>query len=440
MEAGGNQPPKANHPDVKPTLIPRAAVVLRLALAVLFALVPVRALARSEPGYPGLGPGDVAFWTGPHIESSSGTSCDGAECHTYDFVVERGGKRLRIGVDHPELQDVFEVDVYGPGDRDYGSFSPGTDLYSAEELFTNPRPGRWRVVVRAESVTDSAFRLRAKLEKGEPNLGTKKGSVLPNLQILPPHDASFKTPITNGTTTQSMGVDLVVGGCHAEEHAEDGAVRCLRFSYGVRNTGLGPMDLQLGTGNQLERELIQLVHRADGKVFDRPAGVARFHKTHGHFHHHDAIGLRLYKVTDRKVGKLEPASAKRMKGFAHRNELLRDWEHFYPTWTMTGFGLLPGWSDIYEWDRPGNYIDFGLNGDGYYVVRMWADPVKGVLESNERDNTGYTYLKVTGIEVELLEAGRGTDPWDPCKIVVGFGGHPDPPRGPRPASCPPDTT
>jgi hypothetical protein len=42
--------------------------------------------------------------------------------------------------------------------------------------------------------------------------------------------------------------------------------------------------------------------------------------------------------------------------------------------------------------------------------------------------------------VKLLEAGRGRDPWDPCKIVVGFGGHADPRNGPRPSGCAPDTT
>lgn len=421
------------------TLFSRASAVA-LAAAIALDLVPLSAWA-GDPAPIRLSPGDSHFWTGPFIESSSGQSCDQAECRTYRFEVESGGDRLRIGIDHPELQDVFEADVYGPGGSDLGSFSPGSDIYSQEDFYENPTPGGWRVVVRAESVTDSAFRVRAKLENGDPKVGLKNGLVLPNMQILPPHDASFMTPITNGAAGgQSMGVNLVAGGCHAEEHAEDGAVRCLRFSYGVRNTGLGPMDLQLGPGNQLERELIQRIHRPKGTFVDRPAGVARYHKTHAHFHHHNAIGLRLYKVTDRKAGKLEPASAKRMKGFAHRNELLRDWEHFYPTWTMTGFGLLPGWSDIYEWDRPGNYIDFGLNGDGHYVVRMWADPVSGVRESNERDNLGYTYLKVTGGDVKLIEGGRGSDPWDPCKIVVGFGGHPDPPRGPRPASCPPDTT
>lgn len=140
------------------------------------------------------------------------------------------------------------------------------------------------------------------------------------------------------------------------------------------------------------------------------------------------------------MGELEPASTRRRKGFAHRDELLREWRRFYPTWRRFGFGLLAGWSDIYEWDRPGNYVDFGTNDDGFYVIRMWADPGDGIREANERDNAGYTYLKVTGSDVELIEAGRGKHPWDPCKIVVGFGGHPDPARDPRPASCPPDTT
>jgi hypothetical protein len=173
---------------------------------------------------------------------------------------------------------------------------------------------------------------------------------------------------------------------------------------------------------------------------EREAGIARWHYTHAHFHHHDAVGLRLYRVNDPKTGDTEALAPRRYKGFAHRDELLREWKHFYPTWERFGFGLSAGWSDIYEWDRPGNYIDFGTNGDGYYVLRMWADPKRGIVESNERDNLGYTYFKVTGSEVKLLEAGRGLDPWDPCKIEMGFGGYPDPRPESRPVSCPPDTT
>ena len=407
------------------------------ASVLVFAIAPASAKAPREQ----LGAGDAAFFEGPVVKESSGSSCDAAECITYEIDLKASGQRLRVGLDKPEIGDVFSARIEDPSGEAYSIRVPA-DLYSQEVEVYDPRPGVWKIVVRADSVTNSAFRLRAKLEDRQPSLGVKRGPVLPNLQILPPHDASFLYPVTNGSTAgNSVGANTMgAASCHPEEYVEDRAVRCLRFSYGVRNTGLGPMDLFTGAGNQLERALFQRIHLAQGGVIERRAGVARYHKTHAHFHHDAAIGLQLMKVEDRKVGKLSAASAKRTKGFAHRNELLRDWERFYPTWTMQGIGLLPGWADINEWDRPGNYIDFGLNGNGYYVVRMWADPVRGIKESNERDNLGYTYLKVTGSDVKLIEAGRGRDPWDPCKIVVGFGGHPDPRHGSRPKSCPPDTT
>ena len=398
------------------------------------------ALATTKPRYL-LRAGNTLFFDGPVVEQSSGSSCDQARCFTYEFDVVEAGYRLRIGLDKPEIGDVFSAQVTDP-DGTARVVSVSADLYSDEQLVEYPERGTWKVVVRADEVTSSAFRLRVKLERSPPSLGVKRGPVLPNLQILPPHDASFLYPVTNGASAgMSVGANTVgTASCHPEEYAEDGAVRCLRFSYGVRNTGLGPMELFTGDGNQLERELFQRVYLAQGGSIERRAGVAKYHKTHAHFHHDAAVGLQLLKVEDRATGTLSEASAKRTKGFAHRNELLRDWERFYPTGSMNGIGLLPGWADIYEWDRPGNYIDFGLNTDGYYVVRMWADPVRGIKESNERDNVGYTYLKVTGPDVELLEAGRGRDPWDPCKIEVGFGGHPDPKRPPRPKGCSPDTT
>jgi hypothetical protein len=413
---------------------------LVVALAVVGLLLSAAgAVATTKPLYV-LPAGKALFFAGPVVESSSGTSCDESKCFTYEFSVTGSGKRLRVGLDKPEIGDVFSAQVTDP-EGDTRTLTVQADLYSGETFFEAPPRGIWKIVVRAEEVTASAFRVRVKLEGRPPSLGVKKGPVLPNLQILPPHDASFLYPVTNGASAgMSVGAEtLGTASCHPEEYAEDGAVRCLRFAYGVRNTGLGPMELFTGAGNQLERELFQRIYLAEGGAIERRAGVAKYHKTHAHFHHDAAIGLQLFKVEDRSTGKLSEASAKRTKGFAHRNELLRDWEHFYPTGTLNGFGLLPGWADIYEWDRPGNYIDFGLNSDGYYVVRMWADPVKGVKESNEVDNTGYTYLQVTGSEVKLIEAGRGKDPWDPCKIEVGFGGHPDPKRAPRPKSCPPDT-
>ncbi|MFN2389429.1 MAG: hypothetical protein ABR575_07490 [Actinomycetota bacterium] len=402
--------------------------------------------ARAAPAQPaaaraaGLAPGDAVFWDGPFVESSSvGGGCGGDPCWDFRIEVEAPAHRLRIGIDHPEVGDVFEVEVSAPGGAAAGSFSPGAGLYSAEHLVEEPDPGTWRVRVIARDVTASAFRVRAKLEARAPRLHAVNGRVLPNLQVLPPHDASFLTPITNGSGDEIPEGFDGGSGCHPEEHAEDGAVRCLRFGFGIRNTGRGPMYLSHSGPPVLDHDLYQHVYRPDETYFERRAGVARYHKSHGHYHHHDAVALRLLRVVDPVEGVLEPAGDKHHKGFAHRDELIRDWRRFYPLWARTGFGLSAGWSDIYEWDRPGNYVDFGLNEDGRYVVRMWADPPGGILESNERDNVGYTYLKVTGSDVRLIEAGRGRGPWDPCKIVVGFGGHPDPQPSPRPRRCPPDT-
>ncbi len=398
----------------------------------LVALPQMGSTGAREPIFR-LGVGDAAFWNGPYIEESSGSSW------TYKIRVTEPGYRLRIGLDHPEVGDSFSLRVVGPGGSDGGSASTGTGLYSAEVLQSKPEIGTWKVEVRAQDVDDSRFRMRAKLEGRRPGYGVKRGAVPPNLQTLPPHEANFLVPITNGSQGDPPQGQEGPDSCHAEEHAE-GAVRCLRFAFGIRNTGRGPLQLYFEGPTPADHPLIQRVQRVDGTHFDREAGTAVWHASHAHYHHSDAVELQLFSVTDRETGTMEAASERHRKGFAHRSELLRDWRHFYPTWSDFGFGLRAGWSDIYEWDRPGNYIDFGVNGDGYYVVRMWADPVDGILESNEKDNMGYTYLRVTGTDVELIEAGRGKHPWDPCKIMVGFGGHPDPKNGPRPAHCPPDTT
>ena len=410
-----------------------AGLPARLIVVAVLVALPVTALASEERKT--LRPGEAVFWTGPHLAS-------GTETWTYELDVKGHALRLRIGLDHPEVDDRYVLDIRGPGGRS-ARIDAGNGLYSNETVIGHPEPGTYVLEVTGSNVTDSNFRVRAKLEDREPSLGTASGPVLPNLQVLPAHEASFLFPVTNGATPDPpMGIDLLgAESCHPEEHAEDQALRCLRFAFGVRNTGLGPLQMHYEGGSVgADKQLWQRVQRADGSYFDRKAGLARFHKTHGHYHHDAAVGLQLFAVENKKKGKLVAAGEKRSKGFAHREELLREWDTFYPQWTPFGFGLGPGWADIYEWNRPGNYIDFGLNGDGLYVIRMWADPVKGILESNERDNLGYSYLKVTGSKVKLLETGRGKDPWDPCKIEVGFGGHADPPSDPRPASCPPDTT
>ena len=400
--------------------------VLGIVVAALGALA---APAHAVPTF-ALDAGGTAFWSGR----------GGGE---YALDVRESGSRLRVGIDHATDGDVWTVVLSGPGGVER-TFTPGDGLYSAETLVPRPARGRWTIRVTGEDVQDDRFRMRAKLENGERPKPERAEPVLPNLQALPPYEFTFDFPLTNGSTGGApIGLSLPGGrlSCHAEEVAEEGAQRCLRMAFGVRNTGQGPMQLHYPAGTALEdRTLMQRIVWSDGRTTDRVAGLARYHKTHQHYHHDKAIGLTLWKVTP---SGLLLAAPEHLKGFAHRDELLREWRVFYPTHLDFGFGLAAGWGDYYEWDRPGNYIDFGINGDGRYLLRLVADPVAGVLESNEHDNVAYSLIDVAGTEIKLLESGRGTDPSDRCKIVMPFGAEPDLPSGtataPRPRDCPPDT-
>ena len=383
------------------------------------------------------------FWS-----AGAAPTCDDDGDPCWEFRLEvrpRGGTSLRVGIDHVVVGDVFEVELVSPSGVTEAEFSPGVGLYSQEARVDDPEPGGWTVRVVGRDVVDRRFRMRATVER-EPAPPRGRTVLAPNLQALPPHDIGFLMPLTNGSTDGRPQGALVGDGraaCHPEEVAEERAVRCLRMAFGVSNVGAGPMSLHLGPGLEgAERALIQRLYYSDDTTDDRTAGRAVFHRTHGHYHHADAIELSLLAVADPTRGAMTAAGPPHRKGFAHRDELLREWRRFYPGFDKDGFGLLPGWGDYYEWDRPGNYVDFGLNGDGRYVLRLTADPVAGIVETNDRDNTAYTYIEVTGTTVRLLESGRGTDPWDRCKILIPLGAEPELPKGQRqprrPRDCPRD--
>lgn len=367
-----------------------------------------------------LAAGERVFWSGP----PAGAGDCGAGCWSYELQVTEVGYRLRIGLDRPRLGDVWQAEVFRPDGSRLGVFSPGTELYSAEIRDADPEVGSYAIIVRAQDVQDLRFRMRAALETDD-GLPAGRELVPPNLVALPPWDFSFLLPVTNGSTAGASTGVAVPGGraaCHAEEVVLYEAVRCLRMSFGVANTGLGPLELAVGPGQTFaDRPLMQRVRFSDGETQSRDAGNAYYHHSHQHYHHDRAIGLELLRVVDAEAGVLEPAGEPHGKGFAHRDELLRDWTELYPVWTKSGFGLLPGWGDYYEWDRPGNYVDFGLNTDGLYVVRITADPDGFILETDATDNVAYSVIRVSGDQVEHLESGRGTDPWDRCRTPLPLG-------------------
>jgi hypothetical protein len=420
----------------------RSRLLALLAAMLVLAVGPVSppAGADTDPREFTLVLGDQRFWSGP---GSALPDC-GMNCWSYALHVTEPAYRLRVGIDRPLLGNVWQVDVVDPEGTTAESFSPGTDLYSAEAMVFDPDPGLYTLNVTAQDVSDLRFRMRAALERDNGGLPTEHVLVPPDLRALPPWDFSFKQPVTNGFFGgASVGVPVPGGrpSCHPEEVLEDDTTRCLRMSFGVGNVGLGPLELEVGPGQEYQdRPLYQHVRYSDTGFVNRSAGNAYFHPSHLHYHHDKAIGLELLRVVDPEDGDLQAAAEPHLKGFAHRDELLRGWDTFAPRWGKQGFGLLPGWGDYYEWDRPGNYIDFGENGDGIYVIRITADPLGFIQETDTTDNVAYSVIWVKGDTIDHLESGIGTDPWDPCRIPLPLGTEWEDSfqlTEPRPEECPP---
>jgi hypothetical protein len=178
--------------------------------------------------------------------------------------------------------------------------------------------------------------------------------------------------------------------------------------------------------------MFQVIHYGDGKTTERPAGKYSFHTIHGHFHDDHILDYQLFKVAGKRLKKV---GAGTKSGFCPANQLFGDWRRFDQSApdslvgsgdTGTGncqsfvdgvLGLSPGWGDVYRWQRPGQYVEFGTNGDGLYVVRATVDIENQVVESNEGNNSAYTLVKVQGDKIVPIERGRGLGPFDRHKVV-----------------------
>jgi hypothetical protein len=403
----------------------------RLAAAAVFVAGSLAASAGAA--VPVLSVGDAHFW-----EGTFGASARGG----FEVALRGGGHRLRVAVDHPGTTDAFDVEVYDPS---------GTRVAAAdhEAFVAKPGAGTWRIdVVRRDADAD-AFRLRAKLE-ARPPIPDPPVVLRPNLRAEPGYDFTLSWP---GATCAVAAVGCsgspvpLPPSCAPDETAEDRAVRCLRFSFGYQNAGPGPLDLRFGSFDPTTRsvEVRQRIFFSDATPYDysdneyveRAAARATYHEIHGHFHYDNVFGARLFAVVDEERGEIEPVAEVAKRGACAHDVVFVDFERFYqapqhsadsgtdcnfsftnPTSPAVRIGLSSGWADIYPANLSDNYVDFGLNEDGLYLVRVKADVDDTIAETNERDNFGYSLIRVEGLTVELLERGRGRSPWDGGKVVL----------------------
>lgn len=375
--------------------------------------------------------GQAVFWWG---EESSGTGDEDPlpvplpsllpdepeacrdDCFDYPIELAERGTQLRVAVDTPDCKEAITLELVDPAGVVRGTDS---SCYSAELYARSPAKGVWTARVTPSGPT-SIFRMRAKLE-GASNRSGARRALLPNLRVEPPHQLGFR----------SGGAGLASSSCYEEEVIEDGAVRCLRFAVGPQNTGAGPLELKFARDPNVgtDASMQQRIHYSDGSTEMRDAGNSEFHKAHQHFHLKGFAKFELFRVTDRSEGALDRAGRGNKAGFCLVDLRIARWRSFgqqraysarsncMPVGGKAQLGLSAGWTDVYGPDLSGNYIDFGDNPDGYYVIRTTVDSRGFILESSERDNVGYSYFEVRRDAVKLLERGRGKSPWDPHKVV-----------------------
>ncbi|HUR48646.1 MAG TPA: hypothetical protein VMY88_03815 [Acidimicrobiales bacterium] len=371
-----------------------------------------------------LAPDAGAFWEGDS-DLVAGTSPlpDCTACTDFAIETTGAGERLRVALDTTGSDGSFSIELF---DAEGASLTTTSGPYSMEAYVESPDPGVY--FARASGGPADAFRMRAKLERKAP-VPTGTGPLLPNLQLIPPYEFTFMSLLNSPLE----GRDAT--SCNPYEQAEYAAKRCLRFSLGPKNVGPGPLMLRFDadpiTGIVGRGDVTQLILHGDGKESERPGGSSVYHKTHAHYHHNGFGTLELLRVLDPVAGSLVPAGSGPKQGFCMLDFMIADWTAFAnepadsvrqdcgaaaPTGVQLGLGT--GWGDIYVYSLDGNYVEFGENTDGLYVVRSIADAFNDVLETNETDNQGYAYIRVKGNDITVLERGLGASPWDPNKVLA----------------------
>ena len=427
----------------------RRITALACAAAMFVLGVQVRTEAAPPKLVGTLETGSSVFWTGGKIggyadrlgglPSTLSASClEAGQCYSYDLKVAGKGERLRVGIDVPERRDMFKLSAVDP----HGTATTVENLnaFNAELFVDKPAMGMWKVVVAPMTAQRSTFKLRAKLEKTAYEPSRAKKLWMPNLMVPRLWEFGFVAPVTGlaGFSFDDANPPLSAAGinpysCTLDEMIE-GAQRCLRFSFQLANAGDGVFDVRFDTsGDPTFGKMIQCVQRPNGSVVAHDAGEFDFHAIHGHYHYRDVVQHRLYEVTNRTTGQMRLAGLGKKVGYHPADQSFAEWDEFvqapsgtsadagncYPE-SNNQIGLSTGWGDAYRWQRPGNYVEFGDNGNGWYVVRTVADPTHHVMETNEDDNTGYAYIRVLGDSVRLIEQGQGDSPWDPHKVVSRY--------------------
>ena len=187
----------------------------------------------------------------------------------------------------------------------------------------------------------------------------------------------------------------------------------LRFTTTTWNSGLGPLELVAGpvdTGSG-KQQVLQRVYSSDGSTNTFQAGWFAWHDLHGHFHFDD---YAIYSL--RPVDRPESVARQSSKTTFCVIDTDRI-DHKLPgapkrsVYNSCGTGIQGmsvGWGDAYRYYLAGQSFDITGLPDGDYILRVGADPLDRIAETDESaaDNTSEITLRLFEGTVELLAQGE----------------------------------
>lgn len=196
--------------------------------------------------------------------------------------------------------------------------------------------------------------------------------------------------------------------CYADEMAQSGVSRCLRFTTDVHNLG-HRLDLKLTFDGQ-NCTAMQVL--PDGT--EHPAGPCMFHPQHAHFHYHDLVGFALYTVRpDGSIGDRVTTGVK--ESFCLADDDYFGFGTAGPNGPRTyvgqpdcsvpvgasasgvelAEGLTSGWGDVYTWDTPGQFVDISTVRAGHYALVERTNPSSDLLVYGATQRCSATELTLT---------------------------------------------
>lgn len=417
-------------------LLPAALLAVAAALAPASATPPVAAVQPTPVanGASLRGPGGVLTFAG-HIDNPTPTAGnpDPTTCAAYcnEWTLRVATTRpvlVSIRTANGSVDDGFNLYVYDAAGNLVAS-SSGIGANGQSVRIAHPKAQTYLLVVTTTYAydADAPYRGEARVLPPPMPCAARSCPLLPQLEVVPPHDfhlsgvppapstpLGFPFPVDAGTQSS----------CYAEETADTGALRCLRFTNEIRNVGQGPLELRFAwvtTGGGGSSGLVpgqcrmqQLVHHSDGSVTYRAGGPCIFHPQHGHFHYQNMASLVLRRVNaDGTTGAVVREIAK--QGFC-----LADDDEFWfgtprngprefvgqPGCSMPGefhttppapgawvhMGISPAWGDVYTWDTPQQYVDVTTVPDGLYDVVSTANPDGALLVAGTRRPSARTRI------------------------------------------------